>query len=267
MINKLKSILYFDNKINAINNIDNDIINKYSQFPVGSITKIITIICLLILHQEHKLNINDKLNKYLDYPKNDRIKIIDIINHRAGFIKNINLKIYKKFESAIDIYNYYCKYKLIKHKYGEYNYSNVGYIILGAIIEKITNTKYNNFVIKNILKPLRMNNTGFNKSNITLYNINQKKLNTNENNMRYLSSSSGILISCISDLIRLSNFHKLLNKDTLEILNKLYIVNKKNGTIYIEHRGEIIGGHTILSFEYDTKWNIKNILLVLETIF
>jgi CubicO group peptidase (beta-lactamase class C family) len=270
---KFKSIIYYDNKISAINNIDNEIINKYSQFPVGSITKIITIICIFILQQKNKLNINDKLNKYLDENNISHIKIIDIINHRAGFVKNINLKIFKKFESATDIYNYYViknKVNLIKHRYGDYNYSNIGYIILGVIIEIITNIKYTDFVIKNILKPLKMNHSGFNKTNITLYNIKQKKLSTNEKNMRYLSSSSGMLISCIADLIKLSNFHKLLTKNTLEYFNKkqlLYIVNKKNGYLNIEHNGEITGGHTVLSFEYDMKWNIKKILLVLKTIF
>ena len=270
---KIKSIIYYEKKITAVNNIDNEILNKYSQFPVGSITKIITIICILILQQENKLNVNDKLNKYLDENNISHIKIIDIMNHRAGFVRNINLKIYKMFESATEIYNYYViknKVKLIKHKYGDYNYSNIGYIILGVIIEKITNIKYTDFVIKNILRPLKMNHSGFNKTNITLYNIKQKKLSTNEKNMRYVSSSAGMLISCIADLIKLSNFHTLLTKKTLEYFNKkqlLYIVNKKNGSHYIKHNGEITGGHTILSFEYDMKWNIKNILLVLETIF
>lgn len=43
---KIKSISYFQNKISAVNNIDNE-----------------------------KLNINDKLNEYLEYPKMNHIII------------------------------------------------------------------------------------------------------------------------------------------------------------------------------------------------
>jgi CubicO group peptidase (beta-lactamase class C family) len=79
----------------------------------------------------------------------------------------------KKYKCTTDVYNDYSKEKLITQQIGIMNYSNVGYIILGALIEKITNEKYIDFVKNNILIPLKMENTGDEDTNITLYDFNK----------------------------------------------------------------------------------------------
>lgn len=58
-------------------------------------------------------------------------------------------------------------------------------MILDVIIEKTTNITYQEFIKNNILKPLKMNNTGFDKTKITHYNFKQLKLSKKEENERY----------------------------------------------------------------------------------
>ncbi len=41
------------------------------------------------------------------------------------------------------------------------NYSNLGYALLGRALEKVVNTSYEEWVTKNILKPLNMKSSGF----------------------------------------------------------------------------------------------------------
>ena len=47
----------------GVNNIDSDKLNEYSEFPLGSTTKLFTIISLLLLHQKNKININSIIGK------------------------------------------------------------------------------------------------------------------------------------------------------------------------------------------------------------
>ena len=121
----------------------------------------------------------------------------------------------KRYNNCIEYYNCIKKEKLIKHKKGTYNYSNLGYILLGTLIETITDITYKEFVNNNILKPLKMNHSGFDKTNTKLYKFNMKKLTKFQNNQIYNALSAGGLKSSVSDFIKFKNFHKLLKKQLL----------------------------------------------------
>jgi hypothetical protein len=161
------------------------------------------------------------------------------------------------------------KEKLIKHKKGTFNYSNLGYMLLGTLIETITDITYKEFVNKNILKPLKMNNTGFDKTNTTLYNFNMNKLIKFQNNKRYNASSAGGLKSSISDLIKFKNFHKLLEHKSLLLFQKTYFFNynKKDNIYKIQHGGGINGTDSNFMITYDNKWKVKEIKIQFTTNF
>ena len=60
---KKKFVEYDDKKLSVLNNIDSYKLNEYSEFPLGSTTKLFTIISLLLLHQKNKININSIIGK------------------------------------------------------------------------------------------------------------------------------------------------------------------------------------------------------------
>ena len=179
----IKIIEYKNKNLNILNTIDKEQLNEYSEFPIGSITKVFTAISLLLLHQNKQININNTFEKYLDNKELAKVKIIDVINHVSGMKNIFDNWIYgsskKKYKCANEVYNdnYKEKEKLITEPKGSHNYSNLGYIILGVLIEKITNEKYIDFIKNNILIPLKMKNTGDEDTNITLYDFNSKILN------------------------------------------------------------------------------------------
>lgn len=264
----IKGIDYYDNNIYVANNMDKEKIDKYSEFPIGSITKVFTIISLLILHQKDQINIHDTLGKYLDNKELSKVKIIEVVNHVSG-IKNINdehdysIGSKFKYETATEVYESFCHEKLLSHKKGEYLYSNIGYIILGALIESVTGMCYSDFIIDRILEPLKMTRTGFNETNITLYNRKGQKLGKYEKYERTFASSSGQIKSCVSDLIKFSNFPELLDKKPLKLLKEIYIYNEKDHQI--SHSGGISGGLSKLFINYDDKWKMTNIGISLDT--
>ena len=122
-------------------------------------------------------------------------------------------------------------------------------------------------VKENILIPLKMNNTGIQDCNITLYDAKIKKLTKFQKWERTFASSAGELKSCVHDLIKFTHFFKLLNKDSIEILKNLYIFkeNIKNNTFKIEHNGLISGGASGLLIRFHKNFIIKNIYIKLET--
>lgn len=267
---KIKMVEYSDKTIYYLNNKDSDRLDDLSEFPIGSITKVFTIISLLILHQNKKINIHDKIGKYLDNKEIKNLKIIDIINHVSG-LKNLwdnasNGSSKIKFKSATEVYNHWNNGKLIDKKLKKtYSYSNIGFVVLGVLIEKVTDTKYSEFVKNNILIPLKMNNTGTGDCNITLYDEKHKKLSKYQKWEWTFASSAGEVKSCISDLIKFGKFPSLLSKKTLSLLKQLYIFRKHDKSFVIRHDGVIAGGLTRYKVEFNNKWKIKDIYVSMRT--
>jgi CubicO group peptidase (beta-lactamase class C family) len=270
---KIKLIEYDDEKLYILNTIDSDKLNEYSEFPIGSITKLFTIISLLLLHQKNKININSTIGKYIDNSRIANLKIIDIMNHKSG-LKNMYDNVEygyskKKYNSATEVYNSFIfNGSIINTQSGTYAYSNIGYHLLGVLIEKISNMTYSNFIKKNILVPLKMNNTGIEDCNITLYNHKNKKLTKFQKWERTFASSAGELKSCVNDLINFSKFFKLLNKDSINLLKKLYCFNenKEDNTFSIGHNGGISGSSSRLTITFNKNFVMKKTYVYLETI-
>ena len=269
---KIKRMYYKNSKLYALNNIDKEKLNENSEFLIGSITKVFTAILLLILHQEKKININKTFKKYLDNKELENVKIINVMNHISGF-KEIQdgydyKGIEKKYNNSTEVYNDFKNEKLIKHKKGIFKYSNIGYIFLGALIESVTNMTYEEAVHKKILEPLKMNHTGFDKTNITLYTNNNCKLTNIQNNERMFCGSAGGFKTSISNLIKFKNIPKLLNKQTLKLLQIIYILkkNKDKKTYNINHIDGILGGSANLNIIYDTNWKFKDINITVSAI-
>ena len=263
----MKQIEYIEEKKTikniSINKLDSEQINNNSYFPIASITKIFTIFIILILQQKNKLNINDKVNKYINHNKNDfsTITILDLMNHISG-IKNMyecKYDIIKSF-SASSLTNMVINENLFKFKKNNFNYSNIGYVLLGYIIEKITKMKYWDVYNKYIFKPLKMK-TYIGKPNIIIYNKKQQKISEKDFYNIYIASTAGAYISSINDLIKFSkNSIKLLNYKSRNILKKLYIY--KRGSII--HKGSIIGGKSKIKIKYNN-WKPVKIYIKLST--
>lgn len=263
----MKQIEYIENnnmiKINTINDMDSEYINSDSYFPIASITKIFTIFIILILQQKNKLNINDKVSKYINHDLNDftTITIKDLLNHTSGLKKiyECKYKFNKISLSAIDLFNIIINEKLFKFKKNKYNYSNIGYVLLGYIIEKVTNMKYWDVYNKYLFKPLKIK-TYIGKPSISIYTKN-KKMNEKDLYKIYISSTAGAYVSSINDLIKFSkNSMKLLNSNSRNILKTLYIY--KNSTIH--HKGNIMGGKSEIKIKY-SNWKPNNIYIKLST--
>jgi CubicO group peptidase (beta-lactamase class C family) len=270
----IKKILYENGNFFVENNIDNDKLDMNSTFLIGSITKIFTIYTILILHQNNLLNINDNIIKYVKTKNKDnndafeKITILDIINHTSGLkgMPDNKKSIYVYHKNASSCMKTFIDENLFTKEFGTDNYSNIGYIILGYIIEKITNLTYVKAYYKYIFNIIGMTNTNVGNTNIKLFSEYCKKIKKYENNFKYWGSSAGGLYSCVNDLLLFAkNSFQLLNNETIDLLiNKIYIGKMKNPRGNIGHSGKIYGSHTRFYFTNDDN-TLKKIYIEFNT--
>ncbi len=142
-----------------------------------SITKIITAIAIMQLHEKKKINIDDPVDAYLPFFKVkphykgivSTIKIKHLLNHSSGLPDNLprvigwmhfENKIYEKQSELLK--KFFPQFNTVKYNPGLFgSYTNVGYMLLGEIIARVSLESYEDYVINNILKPLEMYHTHF----------------------------------------------------------------------------------------------------------
>ena len=141
-------------KANGLNDIN-------TVFDICSITKQFTAAGIMKLLMQNKVSVNDKLSKYFDAVPNDKknITIHQLLTHSSGLISDVgddyDTITEEKFLKKV------FKSKLISSVGKKFNYSNIGYSLLGLIIEKVSGLDYETFLNKEVFRPSKMYHTGY----------------------------------------------------------------------------------------------------------
>lgn len=141
--------------------------NNISQtkFAIGSITKQFTAMAIMQLNEKGLLSVEDKISKYFpDFPNGDSITIHNLLTHTSGLTNYTNLSEFLDIDlnnkdpmKTIEL----IKNLPLEFEPGkEFSYSNTNYVLLGMIVENITDMSLEDYLQKNIFTPLNMSNTG-----------------------------------------------------------------------------------------------------------
>jgi len=129
-----------------------------------SMTKTLTAIAILQLVERNKINLDDKLSDYIENPYDSDISIRQLLSHTAGIPNPIPLKWvhlsknHNDFDEQAALTETLNENSESDEKAGiKYNYSNIGYWLLGKVIEKVSGNTYTDYVTKNIFEALRLN--------------------------------------------------------------------------------------------------------------
>jgi CubicO group peptidase (beta-lactamase class C family) len=127
-------------------------------FQAGSIAKQFTAISILMLETEGKLNINDSITKFFpDAPKPWReIRLRHLLSHTAGIDDKDSLFDIQKNPDAAAIRKLIWQTPLYAKPGASFRYSNMAFVLLGQVIEKVTGKPYHDYVSARIMKPLNM---------------------------------------------------------------------------------------------------------------
>ncbi|MDG5799966.1 serine hydrolase [Marinilabiliaceae bacterium ANBcel2] len=148
----------------------------YHLFRIASISKLITATGIMKLVEDGNLNIEDNVfgpdgilnkepyNEYLDR-RVENITVEHLLNHSGGWTnrwgdpmfmprviarhQNVDLPV-----SDEDIISFMLARRLHFTPGGMSSYSNLGYVILGKVIEELTNQSYEEYIQTSILYPL-----------------------------------------------------------------------------------------------------------------
>ncbi len=142
-----------------------------------SCTKITTAIAILQLQEREKLSLHDPVIRYLPffevrYPSDTskQVTILHLLNHTSGlpdpsaltFVRWIHHDEDPPVQQTAFVRKVLPDYSELKSEPGDHDeYSNIGYMLLGAIIEKASGMAYEDYIRQNILRPLEMNHTDF----------------------------------------------------------------------------------------------------------
>jgi len=127
-------------------------------FQSGSIGKQFTAAAIMILVQDGKISLDDKISKYIaDVPPGWKdITVRHLLNHTSGlgdYPAEIDLRRDYTEDEFLDSFK---KAPLDFVPGSKWNYSNVGYVTLGILIRKVTGKYYGDFLQERIFQPLDM---------------------------------------------------------------------------------------------------------------
>lgn len=145
-----------------------------TRFRIGSINKMFTAILIMQMMSDGKLSPDDKLEKFgLGFPEEiaGKVTLRQILGHKAGFSDIFipeyldNIRAYKDID---DILPLLLHAPLIYEPGTDQQYSNYGYIVLGAILEKISGKPFAELLQERILDVIDLDDTFYNiAENIT----------------------------------------------------------------------------------------------------
>lgn len=140
-----------------------------SMFRIASMSKSFTALAILQLRDAGKLQLDDAVEKYIPALKGQHlttdaplITIRHLMTHSAGFPED-NPWGDRQLADTEEELNTLIKNQLsLSNVAGiQYEYSNLGFAMLGYIIHKVSGMTYDKYITKNILEPLSMNGTTY----------------------------------------------------------------------------------------------------------
>lgn len=165
-----KGKIIYENAIGWADYLHRDSLKINSVFELASVSKTMTGTAILMLAEQGKLKLDQTVNDFFpDFPY-PGITIRMLLSHRSG-IMNYVYFVDKLFKSqhrseSKGITNAEVMKLIAEHKPPVYikpnlrfHYNNSNFMILGAIIEKVTGMRYSQFMKENIFKPCGMHHT------------------------------------------------------------------------------------------------------------
>jgi len=141
-----------------------------SEFELASITKTFTGVAVMQLVEAGKLKLTDDVKKFFpDFPY-DGITVELLLSHRSGmmnyvyFIDDIWRKEKRNMKKGIS--NQEVMQVIAEKKPNRYtkpdnrfHYNNSNFMVLGAIIEKVTGQRFSQYMMEHVFKPAGMKHT------------------------------------------------------------------------------------------------------------
>ncbi len=244
-------------------------------YRVGSLSKLLTATAILQLEEKRLIDIDQAVSAYIPrfyyktrFSESGVITARHLLTHLSGLPSNIN-KVHWTEERFTDLV------ERLRTEYASYptdfilNYSNVGYSLLGTIIEENTNYLFEDYIQKHLFDPLEMTDSNFNpygstitdaatgykkqiaQTNLPVRDIPALGLNSSLVDMSHFITAilnHGVYnhkrildADSVKSMITIQNKHVSLDFD--QLIGMPWFINKVNDeqqTLIVEHGGTTI---------------------------
>ena len=135
-----------------------------TNYRLASVTKQFTAACILLLKQDGKLRLQDRVRQWLPQlpVSDDKITIYDLLTHSSGLIDYEDLippNRTTQLDDADVLSMIAAQHRLYFEPGSAHRYSNGGFVLLGLIVERASGMDLADFMKKRIFQPLGMNHT------------------------------------------------------------------------------------------------------------
>lgn len=133
-------------------------------FDIASLTKVIgTTTAVMLLVDRGKISVDDPVSKYINAfstPDKREITIRHLLTHTAGLYEWYPL--YYRASDKTESYKLIGELPLMFPVGAQRRYSDLGFVLLGEIVETVSHLSLDKFMEQNIFLPLQMSHTTFN---------------------------------------------------------------------------------------------------------
>jgi len=133
-------------------------------FDIASLTKVVgTTTAMMLLLDQGRFNIDDPVGKYIkafDAPDKQKITIRHLLTHTSGLYEWYPM--YYRASNKQEVYKLIGELPLKYHVGAERHYSDLGFTILGQLIETVSGMPLETYMEQHIFLPLAMKNTVYN---------------------------------------------------------------------------------------------------------
>jgi len=143
-------------------------------FGVASITKTFTAGAIMQLRDEGKLDLADSVTRYVPefnavksrFCPIDQITIRCLMTHRSGLVGEgpTGHWLTLEFPSIADILDDLRRVEIVIEPDSAFKYCNLAFALLGEIVARVSGTPYCEYITNNILMPLGMTSSGFERT-------------------------------------------------------------------------------------------------------
>ena len=237
-------------------------------FGLGSITKVFTALGIMQLRDQGLLNVSDPVSKYLEVKLEslgERVCIKHLLSHSSG-IPALGFSESKMSEHWwIDGYPISSIEDVLTFIHGadswarakpgqRWFYWNEGYILLGAIIERISGRSYGEYILEQVLGPLGMRRSFFSREDVeqvsdraTPYLQDQEGKFVIGSNLYSEIPAAGGLVSTTNDMVKFvqmflrdghTNNSKFISRESLDLMQAPFVTMPMEGVLFFADPAE-----------------------------
>lgn len=138
---------------------DGEPVSPETPFLVGSVAKTFTSALVLGLVEDGRIRLDDPVNRYLTWLDAPTMTVRQLLTHTAGYTVGDGLAVSERFDNEPGALRRAAGDLEHRGTPGEYAYNSADYLVLGALVEEVTDRSFAAVAQEDLFEPLGMTRT------------------------------------------------------------------------------------------------------------